>query len=393
MGDSYLKVPENSMRTLTFLVPCVSLSAVLCGCNVFDGSLIPTGPVEGDEGLPPKPDIPDDGTDAGELFFRLTDVQLNNTVDWANIGRNLDRLTTTTDTPDIQCRAPAMGSPLPIDGPGGIDNVLGAQLLGIISIVIPCLEPALAGAHASGAGTLILHITGWNGERNDSRVQIALLTAADGTSEDPADVMWDSTARELVNVSDSMPAPSATGATTDTYYIRSDSFSGGTTPVANVFDNDAYISDGTFVFALPDRERIPLNAGIGSLTLSITHGVMVGTLNDDATAMTDGALSGRFRLQDLLNAGEPIGVCSETQPVVEMTFQEFLDVRSSEGDPNDPESECDAMSLGIPFSGVATTVATDGGGTVLRTPNDPELPNACQFIADNPGMAVCDQLN
>lgn len=347
-------------------------------------------PPPADDGLPHRPDVVDTGADTGELFFRLGDFQLNSNVHWYSIGRNLDRLDTQAASPMVQCRAPAPASPLPLDGLGGSDNAFGATLVDMIDFAIPCFEEELAQAHRRGQSTLILRITEWNGTLNDSRVGIALLVSADGTSADAATVMWDSAARELVNVSDSLAAAPATGAAADTYFVRNDSLTNGTPPVARVSDSEGYINGGTFVFRLPDREEIPLDAGIGSLGLSLTDAVIVGRLTASFDGFDRGVLSGRLSLADLLNAGEGIGLCAGgAQAIVEMAFQELLDVRSNASDPNDPESECDAVSVGLPFTGTSVTVATNPDGSLLTGTNDPVLPNACAFMDANPGAPLC----
>lgn len=367
------------------LFSALAASFVVAGCSVFDPTLLPDNPGLLSDGRPPRPDIVD-GDEAGELVFRITDVQLNSQVDWSNVGRNLDGYVTTVDTTDQRQCDPPSGAAPPVDGPGGIDNAMGAQLLSIIELLIDCLESELNNSHVLGQGTLLLWIEGWNGMSSDSLVRVSMLVAADGTSLPSNQVQWDDATNQLVLVSDGVtPADPPTGAPTDNYYIRPDSFSGGGSPIAILRDAQAYINDGTLVFAIPERGDIPLNAGIGSLTIRVTDGLILADLADDFSSITSGALSGRFSLVDLLNAGESIGVCpGATQNSVEMQFQNLLDVKSSAAAA--PGGECDAMSLGIPFEAVPATLPRSGA-LPTRAGTNPPLPNACN--RPNPDDPIC----
>lgn len=359
-------------------------AALVSGCNVYDSSLLP---VEGGllpDGRPQRPTF-DDPTINMELVFRISDVQLNSEVDWLNTGRNMDGLITTAANPARQCKAPAGNLP-PVDGPGGIDNAMGEQLLSVVvDFVIPCLEPALDASHASGEGTLMLWVQGWNGTSNDSSVDVAMLVSADATSADLEDVQWDATNHRLVQASDGVTeAPGPSGAVTDNFFVRPDSFTGGSNPIPRLRDAAAYIANGTIVYEIPSGERIPLNAGIGSLNIVFTDGLVLAELNDGFTAIDKASLSGRFSLSALLDAGESIGVCGAARDGVEDQFQAFLDVMSNPATPPSEDLECDAMSLGIPFRGSLATIPREDG-MLMRSETNPPLPNACAA-----GTPPCD---
>lgn len=353
----------------------VSAGLLVSGCNVYDASLLGSdsgGPYRG----PPRPDIPDDGTDTMQLMFRIYDVPLSGDPSfWDGVGRNLDGFNTSIDSvDDRQCDPPA-GASVPVDGPNGLDNVMGKQLLPYIGVIITCLEDELAASHLRGEGTLLLWVQGWNGSNNDSRVTVSLLVSADGTSADAEDVMWDTGTHQLVLASDGVtPAPGPAAAATDSFYIRPESFTGGSNPIPVLRDIAGYIADGTLVYAIPERGDIPLNAGIGSLTIRVTDGLILAELSEDFMSISSAALSGRFGLQDLLMAGASIGVCDEIRDDVEETFEPLLDVKSSAtaaaGGP------CEAMSLGIPFQGARINEQLVDG-VPIRAGSNPPLPNAC----------------
>ena len=54
---------------------------------------------------PVRPSVPDDGTDTGELVFRLSDLGFVTT--GSNVGRNLDGLDTTVADRAAECSAPS----------------------------------------------------------------------------------------------------------------------------------------------------------------------------------------------------------------------------------------------------------------------------------------------
>lgn len=364
----------------------LGLCLVVAGCDVFDPTLVPAtdAPRTPDRG-PPRPSIADDGTDTGELVLRINNVQLNTGVDWRSIGRDLDGFNTTVGSQEQQCSPPTPNTPPQVDGPEGIDNAMGDSLLDVVEILISCLEPALADSHMNGGGTLLLWVQGWNGLRNDSQVRVSLMVAADATSAAPADVMWDATEHRLVLVSDPLTdAPPPTGASTDNFYVRPDSFTGGAMPIPELRDASAYIADGKIVYTLVDGSRIPLNAGIGSLTITLTDGLMFADLSDDFTRITSGVLTGRFALNALLNAGESIGICDmEGREFIERKFNEVLDVMSNVSTEANPANTCDAMSFGIPFEGVLATFPRVDGQPI-RAGTNPPLPNACENVTGNP---------
>ena len=347
---------------------------------MYDAGLLPGPDSNMPDRGPPRPDIADDPNETGELIFRLGDVQLNGEVDWRNVGRNLDGFVTTADNQGRQCSPPMMQA-APADGPGGIDNAMG-PFLGIIEFQLECLESRLAESHLAGEGTLMLWVQNWNGGPNDSNVVVSLVVAADATSLPASDVMWNSTTHRLVLTSDdTMDAPPPSGDPTDNYYLRPDSFSGGSSPIPKLRDTSAYIADGMIVYSLPDRGEIPLNAGFGSLIIAVTDGLMLVQMSESLDSIESGELSGRFPLDALLDAGTSIGICEGTAPLVETQFRRILDVMANAALPPNPATECDALSLGIPFRGTRASFPRTSGEPT-RSGTNPPLPDACAIGVD-----------
>ena len=174
----------------------VVASLMVSGCNVYDASLLSPGLAS--DGRPPRPDVEEMQDETMEMVFRINEVLLNSEVDWTSVGRNMDGYNTTLETTDLRQCDPPSGAAPPIDGPNGIDNAMGEQLLSIIELLIDCLESELNMSHVRGEGTLLLWIQNWNGTNNDAHISVSMLVAADGTSLDAEDVEWDETTNQLV---------------------------------------------------------------------------------------------------------------------------------------------------------------------------------------------------
>lgn len=326
---------------------------------------------------PARPSLADDGTDTGELVFRLADFGFADPTQRPDVGRDLDGFDTSLASPLAgQCASPSGAVP-PLDGPGGVDNVFYTQVGPIVDLVVPCLQDELQSEQLLGRGTLILHIEGWNGEASDSAVVASLVVAADGTSADFDEVAWDATTHQLVLASDgTTPAADPQGQPDDAYIVRPDSVDGSGTP--RLRDTNAYLSDGTLVFAIPERGAVPLRARTTSLQVQMTDGLLLAQLSEDFASITTGSLSGRYGLADFLNQAGSIGICEPQQSLVEQQLRGSLDVRTDATAA--PGGECDAMSFGFPFTGVPTTLATLDGKVTLAGSNPP-LANACEYLA------------
>lgn len=321
---------------------------------------------------PVRPSVPDDGTDTGELVFRLSDLGFVTT--GSNVGRNLDGLDTTVADRAAECSAPSGATPRQ-DGPGGVDNAFGEVLAPALDLILPCFESGVQLQQSLGRGTLLLRVEGWNGGANDSAVTASLLVSADGTSDSLGDVMWEASTHQLVLTSDgTTPAADPQGVADDVYMARPDSFDAEEGATPRVRDTNAYLSNGTLVFSLPDNAGVPLNGGGSSLVMRLTDGLILAELSADFSTINAGSISGRNDISAFLHAAETVGVCPALAEAIEGQLGIVADVHSN---PNAAEGgDCDAISVGIPFVGAPATLA-ESAGKLTSAGTNPPLGNAC----------------
>ncbi len=352
------------------------------GCNVFDPSLIDDGadlgePSDGSppedmrstEGLrkvPPRPDV-SDGESVDPVLFALRDVLLNQDgARWREIGLDLDGIDTQPPVPESECVPPDDSAEVPLDGEEGIDNVFGAELFPVVSLAIPDLQQRARQNQLAGLGTILLRASEWNGTANDPRVSIELSQAAGGTSANPATVEFDG--NDLVNVSDGLAPPEPNWDGNDNFWARDDTYFDG---MPLIRDDNAYINDGVVVMRLPDRIDILFFVGDDAgITVQLTDAYAFATLDGDLTNLTTATVAGRWRVIDLINSGDNIGVCqgSAERTIVENQLAKIADVRATP-DTGGPGIECDAVSLGVSFTGIRANFVDLG-------PSRP-LPNPC----------------
>ncbi len=361
----------------------------VCACSVFDTSLVevdagsadaaedvgltdaPAPDVVDISGLrkpPPRPTTPD-GPDAEPLLAALRDVELNQGGDrWRDIGQDLDDLNSVAPAPMVECVPPNEDAEPPLDGNGGIDNVFGDKLFPIVRLALPDLERDTRTAQLAGIGTILIRLSKWNGESNDPRVDVTLTQAAGGTSADPSAASFEGFELQVGGA----PAPAPAWDGNDTFWARDDTYFMGMEEQPLVRDDNAYVSDRTVVFRLPDRIDILFFAGEeAGVRVRLTDGTAFGTLNEDATALISATVAGRWSIVDLLDTGDNIGICvgSAERDIVEAQLRSIADVRSRPGTGGIGVA-CDAISLGVRFTGVRA----EYGGLGPSRP----LPNPCE---------------
>ncbi|MBX3251177.1 MAG: hypothetical protein KF901_28630 [Myxococcales bacterium] len=365
------------------LVLTVAIGAV--GCRVFDPSLVepldasgvdaPTQDapsadrpnMSGLRKVPPRP-TSNDGPDIEATTYVLRDVVLNQDADrWRDIGLDLDDLFTRPPVPEVECMPPNESADPELDGNEGVDNAFGNRLFPIVRLARPDIERNSRINQAAGLGAILLHVTRWNGERNDPRVTVVLSQSAAGTSADPASVRFEGT--DLVNVSDGAPAPPPAWDGTDHWWARDDTFFMRMEARPLIRDDNAYVSNGTVVMRLPDRVEILFFEGrTHGVRVRLTDAYAFGVLSDDLSEMHPATVAGRWSIIDLLDTGDNIGLCSGTSErrLVETQLDTIADVRSVPGT-GGVGVTCDAISLGVQFSGKRARWA--GLGPSLPLPN------------------------
>lgn len=332
----------------------LALSLVLTGaCQVYDPTLVQrdagAGRCEGRR--PPSRPTDADSTESHEVLFGLRDVVLRQSEGrlWTRLGFNLDGYC--TGAPDYGHACTTQDRP-PSDGEDGIDNVFGERLFPLVNAVVPNLEETARAAQLNGMGLPVLVLREWNGTPNDPRVHVSITQAVVTVppAEDGAipDIVINEYRAELPDGS-SAPAPRWEG--DDYTWVRADTFLAGNPEEPLVYDNNAYVADGVVVVSLPARVEFLFPADEVGVTVRLTGGVATGRISADGRRLEDVVVGGRWSVVDLLRTAENVGVCMGTSEysVLRSQLESFADV-SSEVDA-DPGVECDAVSIGVGFTG------------------------------------------
>jgi len=388
------------LRVVRLAVLFLSVLAIV-GCSAFDASLIEgvsdvdAGPSELDAGEDPgtdagPPEEPDAGpnlegrqppprppgmdTEGPEVVFGLRDVGLNQDSErWRDIGFNLDNLISVNPAPEVECLPPAFPDAQPLlDGNEGIDNAFGAELFPLVKVVLPELDETAVDSATSGLGVVILRVRGWNGTRNDPRVDVTITQSVDGApsggAEEPPEVRFEG--REAIDVAtdEMLPPPAWDG--DDWFWVRDDTLFMDDLERPLVRDDNAYVADGMIVARLPDRVDITFSAESQGIRFRLTDAIAVAELSDDFQTLPRVTIGGRWSILDMLDTVAAVGVCEgDTEfTILSNQLNNIADIRSVPGSGGSGVS-CDAMSLGVTFAGLRGRIA----GVAPAAP----LPNRC----------------
>jgi hypothetical protein len=364
-------------------------------CDVYDPSLLQQGDGGTDAGdaggagevceltRPPARSPADaEGEDAGEVLYALRDVVIDQQSGrWETIGFDLDGICSEPPDPKVSCKPPASGASGEVDGVGGIDNSVGHNVFPLVQLAIPDLQDVARENQAAGIGAVLLRIRGWNGEDNDPRVDVTVTQSALGTaSEDGSrpELVIDGTDATLPD-GGQPPPPAWMG--DDYWWARSETFVGGNAERPRVRDDTAYVAKGRLVVALPERVDIIFAAQQQGVLVRLTDARLTADFSDDRRRLERVIVAGRWSVNDLLDTAEAVGVCQGSE-IYDLVFGQLMrsaDVRSRPGT-GGPNVECNAVSVGVEFSGYRGHF----GGIM----DAPELPNACELKMDDGGVGT-----
>lgn len=330
-------------------------------------------------GLPTGDARPPSSTDGSsavpDLYFGFSKVRVGTTNrdgkeaddGWQDFGLDLDGVCTNSATcPNsdrVSCHSAAAS--LPFDGQLCRDNTL-ARLQPVVADVpeigerYGLSENVFNCALWRGSYNFVIRISGYNGERDDSRVRVDFYRST-GLEEqlpwqckpDQSDFRdryprWRSSLQWRVDEAD-LTEPIDTA---------------GAWPDGRLADPDGYVRDGYLVAKIPEGANVGF-IGDGSphrgFVLRTQHGHMLGRLTreqDGTWAIVDGLAAGRIRNEDLILAFREVGFCEEGSlssfyESMVSYVQENADVLAS-GE-SDPEKPCDAMSYAIGFEAAQLT--------------------------------------
>jgi hypothetical protein len=350
----------------------LSLSVVLLGCASTVGGAdapvidVPTidAPVLD---APPSPVLRQPPTrpggaeepDGPAVALALRDAFLDQGVEWASTGLDLDGLDTRAGSPEAECASMVLA----VDGEGGIDNVVGESLYPLLEAAIPGLEALANDAFENGRGNLVVAVSGWDATSDDPHVDASLVRAMVITSAGdaaPPVLLFPAPGEATLPGGGPVPPPDWDGG--DWAWARTDSLLGGDPDRALVNDGDAYVAGGVLVMRLPERVEV----AVGVLALRLTGGLLlVGPLGAPSASAT---LVGRWSNADFLSAMAQVGVCPGTaqHELLAAQLDRVADLRAAPG----TTGPCDAVSIGVGLSATPVRVAgaAEGAAAPISCP-------------------------
>lgn len=310
------------------------------------------------------PDPPPANTMAGEEFDFVVAVQ---EVDFgedappeAPVGLDLDR-TCSCDGEGASCKYPVWADESHCDDKNGVDNATGKLFKSMQSALGATSfgSAYYSKAACNGLWSLLMRVTGYNGEKNDDKVTFIIYTTPGygdpmgaggagggggggaggaggcGSMPAPGDPRWDGT--------DVWPVSSAS------------LLDGVTLDMPKYVDVNAYVSDGTLVANVNDTQ-IDLDGLDGHFGVKLTAGTVLAPLSnpDGKWRIEKGIVAARWRWEDLFTALGSVklngqALCADNNifyPPIQERLCAFVDIGSKIAGPT---TECDAISFGMSF--------------------------------------------
>jgi hypothetical protein len=271
-------------------------------------------------------------------------------------GLDLDRACSREDGTPTSCVESPLASPHKDDS-HGVDNAMGWLLadnqIQLDRVLGPNTDPRV---------TLLLRLTGYNGQADDDQVLVEVFTTAGVEPVDdagrPGEPRWDGT---------------------DQWTVSCETFAscdGGalSQQVTEVSDTTAYVTGGVLVSTnlglLPAARSFAQEGDAGFLTalINLNDPVLVAPLtHGDAGVEIHGAiLGGRWRTADLIAA--TAGVC--ISPDVSMRFVCPAADLASQAKLDGTGHACDALSVGMTFDAHPATITSHLVPIVYNSPCD-----------------------
>ncbi len=373
----------------TFTV--VGLAALAARCQIYTPSLLESGEagVDGGDGIGwwsgavdggcfsagephdqerPRPQPPGD---VGPIYVALRTVRLGglspdgqpSDTAWQDIGLDLDGVCTASNTcagdpshPDVSCKP--TGDQVAGDGNYCRDNTFGrlqvvASKVGEVASKYGLSDDAFNCGLCVGAYNFVIKVSGYNGTDNDDEVRVDLYPSP-GVQGDilPWDCHPGSDWRQHPCFWDSdIPLTVQEGSTVSPIVDSQ-------LPDAKISDPFAYVRQGYIVITLPPDTLFWLpgkRAPATTFPLVLHSGLVTGHVSrapNGTWQVDDGIIAGRARAPDIVHGFRQIGFCENDSTYGLMTqyLQTNLDILAS-GDV-DPNTTCDAISVGLAFTGV-----------------------------------------
>lgn len=324
-----------------------------CGAACLPGQMcealgVPPTPTCDGCGLlhPPNRVLGTSGPDTGSLVFALRDPVIDQDgIIWQQVAFDVDDHCTDPAGATAICQSNSMVS---ADGPNGIDNVLGRDVLaaagGLLSGECPldpdddtCTFPErVAQLMELGQSTTLLILSAWDGTADDDQVRIEIAQAAGFSRIDmAARPQWDGD---------------------DIFFPSTASYDAASIPF--VFDDFAYITDNTLVMRVPNGRAIDIPwPGGNPLEIDLADAFIVADIQLSPLRLRNVKVGGRYPVSSFATNLEQAGVCEPpfVIPAVVMMAQNLADVMSSTTldipMPIPPSRTCNAISAWLGFTG------------------------------------------
>lgn len=355
---------EPMKSTWTSLLIALLLSSP--ACSVYDADLVETGLASIPDRPPPSTSSSSDDVEA---IFAFRNISLDQSGErWRRFGLDLDGMNTTSISDAAECVAPN-GNP-PLDGDKGIDNAFGQYVLPTVVSLIPCLEDNIALNQGRGRGTVLLRLRQWNGMPNDSKVDVSVVSAVDGTSlDDVSGLVWGGADGSTLMLSDppqEAPDPGWDG--DDYFFVDPSSLVAGNLERPEVWKADAYISEGRIVLPLDTAATFVFLTGPGSFSITL-NGFLIADISEDGQILEKGMIAGRFPAGELVATLKPLGICNDAfrESVVGL-LTDNMDLRV-DPDLGSPEDDCSASGVAFTFQGIRARIANQVAPVALPIPD------------------------
>lgn len=290
--------------------------------------------------------------DGDSVAFAVTELRFYDIVDGARtaagFGLDLDGRQSTRVSDDLCRRVKGAACDVQQDGPAGVDNSYGVNVLPLYDSATATSKELLE-AMAAGEWTLLIRL------RNDP-----MSASAAGLSG------------ALLNGAPLGAAPALDGS--DPWRPTFESVVAGDPDAPTVALSDSYIVNGVWV-GTADRMDLPFGA---RGTVPVRSLTLVADLSDETPRrLQNGVLAGFILAEDLV--AEALTAAPKVDPrfcdqwsIDNILLQlEAASDLPSDGT-HDPNRECDAVSVGIGFSAVEVKLGP------VAAPAPPEPPSPCE---------------
>jgi hypothetical protein len=238
---------------------------------------------------------------------------------------------------------------------GGIDNVLGSDVLPLILATMPDLSTQSLDDMHKGIGSIIVIVRGWNGADDDPLVDVVVAQSVFGTPALPDGGMPEPEVPDggIVYYDGGSVPPEPRWDGNDWWWVRVETFLDGDVNQPAIRDDRAYVAGGTLVIRLPNRVPIILSGTERASIIKLTDGRLTLDVAEDRETVPRAVLAGRWALSDVLRDIESAGICRDQ--TLYAAFSRLLDlaadVRAVPGSGGD-DVTCDALSVATTFNGV-----------------------------------------